>query len=101
MRRLHLHHLHLTLFQNHLSRFFNRCPKTPIEFPSSSTTSASPDAPAVDASNNDIDESHIVFDELQAGPRFNLREAVLGWGGVRSSGVGEWRRARAGKNRNR
>jgi hypothetical protein len=38
-------------------------PKTPTKLPSSSTTSASPDVPAVDGSNNNIAESHIISDE--------------------------------------
>ena len=50
---------------------FSHRPKTSTELPSSSTTSDSPDAPVVDDSNN-IDESHIVSDETQAGPRYNL-----------------------------
>jgi len=33
---------------------------------------ASPDEPAVDASNNNIDDSHA--DELQVAPRYNLRD---------------------------
>ena len=57
-----------------ITRFFTRRPKIPTELPSSSPTSASPDTPVVDASNNNIDESHIVSDELQTGPRYNLRD---------------------------
>ena len=30
--------------------------------------------PAVDTSNDNIDEAHIISDELQAGPRYNLRD---------------------------
>jgi hypothetical protein len=56
-----------------ITRVFSRRPKTSTELPSSSTTSASPDAPVVDDSNN-IDESHIVSDETQAGTRYNLRD---------------------------
>lgn len=48
--------------------------ETPTELTSSSTTSASPDAPVVDGSNNNIDESNVVSDESQAGPRYNLRD---------------------------
>jgi len=44
---------------------FSRRPKNPTQLPSSSTTLASPDEPAVDDSNNNtIDESSIVSDEL-------------------------------------
>lgn len=42
------------------------------ELPSSSPTMASPDEPAADASNNNIDDSHV--DELQVAPRYNLRD---------------------------
>jgi hypothetical protein len=56
-----------------ITRFFQRRNKTLTELPSSPTTSASPDAPAVDDSNN-INESHIVSGESQAGPRYNLQD---------------------------
>ena len=77
-----------------ITRFFKRRPKIPTDLSYSSTTSASPDEPAVDTStanidethidepaidtsNANIDETHIVsddVDELQAGPRYNLRD---------------------------
>ena len=58
-----------------ITRVFSRRPKTLTHLPSSSTTSASPDEPIVDDSNNNtIDESSIVSDELQVGPRYNLRD---------------------------
>jgi hypothetical protein len=38
---------------------------------------ASPDEPTVaDSNNNTIDESSIVIDELQVGPRYNLRDRI-------------------------
>ena len=60
-----------------ITRFFKRRPKIPTDFSSSSTTSVSPDEPAIDTSNANINETHIVsddIDELQAGPRYNLRD---------------------------
>jgi len=58
-----------------ITRVFSRRPKTLTHLPSSSTTSASPDEPVVDYSNNNtIDESSIVSDELQVGPRYNFRD---------------------------
>jgi hypothetical protein len=57
-----------------ITRHFSRRPKTPSAFPSSSPTPASPDALALDNSDNNIDESHVVSNELQAGSRYNLRD---------------------------
>lgn len=56
-----------------ITRVFHRRPTNPTARPPSSTTTASPDTTAVDASNN-IDESHTIPDELQVGPRYNLRD---------------------------
>jgi hypothetical protein len=65
---LHLHCfrlLHLTLFSKlPITLVFNRCPKDPTDLPSSSPTLANLDEFDVDASNNNIDESHMAFDEL-------------------------------------
>ena len=47
-----------------ITRVFSRHAKKPNQLPFSSTTLASPDEPAVDDSNNTIDESSIVSDEL-------------------------------------
>jgi hypothetical protein len=56
-----------------ITRVFSHRPKNLTHLPSSSTTSASPDEPVVaDSNNNIIDESSIVSDELQVGPRYNL-----------------------------
>ena len=60
-----------------MTRFFKRRPKIPTDLSSSSTTSVSPDEPAIDTSNANINETHIVsddIDELQVCPRYNLRD---------------------------
>jgi hypothetical protein len=66
---LHLHCLrllHLTLFSKlPITLVFNRRPKDPTDLPSSFPTLANLDEFDVDASNNNIDESHMASDELQ------------------------------------
>jgi hypothetical protein len=58
-----------------ITRVFSCRPKNLTHIPSSSTTSANPDEPVVDDSNNTtIDEPSIVSDELQVDPRYNLRD---------------------------
>ena len=57
-----------------ITRFFTRRSKIPTDISSRSPISASPDVPAVDTSNDNIDEAHIISDELQVGPRYNLRD---------------------------
>jgi hypothetical protein len=52
-----------------ITRVFSR---RPSQLPSSSPTVASPDEPAADAPDNNIDDSHV--DELQVAPRYNLRD---------------------------
>ena len=72
------HHLHLhRLHHRHLT-LFSKPPITqvspPTALPSSSPTLANPDELDVDASNNNIDESHMASDELQVAPWYNLRD---------------------------
>jgi hypothetical protein len=55
-----------------VTHVFRRRPKDPTTLPSTSSTLAGPDELAVDDSNNTNDESPLVHDELQVGPRYNL-----------------------------
>jgi hypothetical protein len=58
-----------------ITKVYTRRPKEPSPHPLSS---ASPNTPVSDDSNN-IDESPVISDELQAGPRHNLRDrATIG-----------------------
>ena len=58
-----------------ITKVYIHRPKEPSPHPLSS---ASPNTPVCDDSNN-IDESHVIFDELQASPRYNLRDrATIG-----------------------
>jgi len=52
-----------------ITRVFSRRPKTSTEHPSSSTTSASPDAPIVDESNNLRDRNTIRLEDKYGFPR--------------------------------
>ena len=52
-----------------VTQVYTRRPRVP----SSDPPSASPNTPVLDESNN-IDESHVISDESQVGPRYNLRD---------------------------
>ena len=53
----------------HVTQVYTRRPRVPPSDP----PSASPNTPVLDESNN-IDESHVISDESQVGPRYNLRD---------------------------
>ena len=52
-----------------VTQVYTRRPRVPPSDP----PSASPNTPVLDESNN-IDESHVISDESQVGPRYNLRD---------------------------
>uniref|UniRef100_J3NEY1 Reverse transcriptase Ty1/copia-type domain-containing protein n=1 Tax=Oryza brachyantha TaxID=4533 RepID=J3NEY1_ORYBR len=57
-----------------ITHVFTRRPRVPI-VPPSNPSSANPNTPDFDESNN-IDESHVISDESQVGRRYNLRDCT-------------------------
>lgn len=75
MRYFHIFlHLYLNCFSKPpITHICHRRPTNPIEYPSTSTTSTIHDVIVIHASNN-LNELHIIPDELQVGPRYNLQD---------------------------